>query len=130
MGVAVRPIVQQSAGMTKRAGRVLSPAALMVVLSVLVSGCFPILEAARGVDISNGTSTAVDVFYPEGGQSSGHLEPQQSKIFRFDLEPGIPGRDCTSSDIVAKAPDGAVFARIPPPVCVDRRISLADWLVP
>jgi hypothetical protein len=107
------------------------PGAWILILSSLVSGCFlPVLEAARGVDISNDTTTAVDVFYSEGGPSKGHLEPQQSRIFEFDLQPGIPGRDCTFSDIVAKAADGTVVARVAAPVCVDRRISLAEWLAP
>jgi hypothetical protein len=104
--------------------------ALTAVVVVVLSGCtfLPIMEAGRGVTITNDTAAPVDVVYLNEDSTAVRLQPDEVEIFRFGLKPGVKGQDCTIAPIVVRDIGGNELARIPPPVCVDKDISLSRWL--
>lgn len=105
-------------------------ALLAGLLALLVAGCnfLPIMEAPRGVTITNDTAVAVNVVYLKDESKVVRIEPQQREILGFGLKAGVQGEDCTTEPIVVRDTGGSELARIPPPVCVDKHISLSEWL--
>ena len=107
----------------------------LLACAVLLGGCD--LDRAWRIVIENDLGEPVEIVYladPEfvaGRLGTGERDRAVDFDFGLKRAPGAaPGTGpCTTADIVARALDGRVLARIPPPVCEISILSLSAFSV-
>ncbi len=107
----------------------------LLACAVLLGGCD--LHRRMGIVIENDLGEPVEIVYlADPGVVVGRLgtgERDDEADFTFglkDADPATAGdRRCTTAEVVARALDGRVLARIPPPLCWDQSLSLSTFLV-
>ncbi len=111
----------------------LAQGAVLIALAALLGAC--IVEREMGASLENDLGEPVDIVYlvdPE--VIVGHLGTDDSTTASRDNQDTFDDVDfgmeraprwCTEADTVARAPDGRVLARIPPPLCDDSFTNLS-----
>jgi hypothetical protein len=110
---------------------------LVALAALLVSGCVVFVDRGPRVTLVNDLDRRVQISRVKDGVESSMgnneggdiLEPGQERGFAFaPRSDSVVGKSCEAAGFVARSDSGEILATITPPICLDDRILLSQWV--